>query len=347
MNDKITLIDGRELVCYPISEPRKDVDSGQISLDTSGVYLSTGSKPRFESDKDAEERRRKIEAEEKLFYRHAHLFLANADKILSDSRLFLTPVSVVSGLAYTGTSGLRNPTLGVYIEWWLHHKDVAIDANGRPIWFISGSPLSGSSACCCVDRKGRIHRAKLNAGLLSVWRTFVDVNGRYTEAKAGCMAYGLQEVIDLLEGHTDNNRLFRLHLGLEKVKYDIRIDSLRHALQHSKETIDRCHDKIRQLLVNQNRKAVEEFYDEWLRLQTRTEKSREDYRSGRIQLRRQLRSGSIDNIDYQKQLLPLRRQAEDHEYEARKYSEEGLRQLFGDDARLFTPETLRALLAPR
>ena len=199
MNDKITLIDGSLLECYPIVPEPEVTESDDFSLDTTGQYLQVGRKPHLAIDKELEERRRQERIDAKLFYEHAYLFLDNAERILSDSRLFFAPVHVVNGLAYTGTSGFRHPTLGIYIEWWLHHKDASIDANGRLIWFISGSPLSGNNACSAVDRNGKTHRAELNGQFVSVWRSFVEVNTRYTEAKGRYVAYGLQEVIDILE----------------------------------------------------------------------------------------------------------------------------------------------------
>jgi len=32
--------------------------------------------------------------------------------------MFLCPIYMQSGLAYTGSSGFEKPTLGIYIEWW-------------------------------------------------------------------------------------------------------------------------------------------------------------------------------------------------------------------------------------
>lgn len=32
--------------------------------------------------------------------------------------MFLTPLPFKNNLAYTGTSGLKDATLGVYLEWW-------------------------------------------------------------------------------------------------------------------------------------------------------------------------------------------------------------------------------------
>lgn len=188
------LLDGSKLKGYPSANPLTPV-SNAFSLDTTGQYLSFGRKPARTPKNNEAERQRG----HKLFYENVPLFLANADKILSDSRLFLAPVPVQNGLAYTGTSGFHRPTLGVYIEWWLYYKEDSIDRKGRPIWYISGSPLSGCNVCASVDRKGKGHQAKLNGRFSSVWGTFVDVNARYDEAKRRFMAYTLEEVVALLD----------------------------------------------------------------------------------------------------------------------------------------------------
>ena len=250
MNDKITLIDGSQLDCYPIALPPEDTASDEFSLDTTDEDLQSVKKPHFVTDKELAERRKQEEIDAKLFYEHAHLFLANADKILSDSRLFLAPVNIISGLAYTG--GFRRPTLGVYIEWWLYHKDASIDAKGNPIWFISGSPMSGNNACSTVDRKGKTHRAQLNGSFSDVWGSFAKVNDRYNEFKGRYMAYDLKEVIDILEGTTDAQQYFNLHLRLEKVRYDNHIANLTNTLKQAERQSLNYKSRIQRLIFRQH-----------------------------------------------------------------------------------------------
>ena len=54
----------------------------------------------------------------KLFFWEAFFLYEHKEQILADSRMSLTPLPFENNLAYTGTSGLRNATLGVYLEWW-------------------------------------------------------------------------------------------------------------------------------------------------------------------------------------------------------------------------------------
>lgn len=345
MNDKIKLIDGSQLDCYPIAFPSDEIVSSEFSLDTTGQYLQIGKKPHFTTDKEISERRKQEEIDEKLFYEHAHLFLANADKMLSDSRLFLAPVNVENGLAYTGTSGFRKPTLGVYIEWWLYHKDASIDAKGHPIWFISGSPLSGRNACSAVDRKGKTHRAQLNGSFSAVWSSFVEVNNRYNEFKGRYMAYDLREVIDILEGTNDSQQYFKLHLSLEKVRYDNYISNLKRALKQAKELSAEYKVKIQHLIFQQYREEATEYYNKCINLQTVARLAREYFYEQRIELRKALRGGNIDNITYQRTLTPLRKKAKEAEKQCCEYEREGLNKVFGDDASYFDFNVIEKLIS--
>jgi len=101
----------------------------------------------------------KTVADGDFFAKHAFFFLEKADEIFSDSRMFLAPVPVTNGLAYTGT--FEQATLGIYIEWWLNCKeDVRHDSDGNDAltFKISGSPLSGANACLCVSRDASVKK---------------------------------------------------------------------------------------------------------------------------------------------------------------------------------------------
>lgn len=344
MNPKITLTDGSQLECFPIALPSEESISGEFSLDSTGQYLQVCKKAHFVTDKELAERRKQEEIDAKLFYEHAHLFLANADKILSDSRLFLAPVHIVNGLAYTGTSGFRKQTLGVYIEWWIYHKDASIDAKGRLIWFISGSPLSGGNACSAVDRKGKTHRAQLNGRFSAVWSSFVEVNNRYAEFKGCYMAYDLKEVIDILKGNADSQQFFKLHLRLEKVRYDNYIANLKKALNQARELSDEYKGKIQRLLFQQYRVESTEYYRKCVNLQTVARLTREYFYEQRIELRKTLRIGSIDNTTYQKTLTPLKKKVKEAEYKCREYEREGLNEIFVNDSFYFNFEVIEKLI---
>ena len=118
MKHYLEFTDGICIEAYLKSELPEQLNQDDISLDTSGEFLQWGNKPcrhkRSEACTDKEELN--------LFLRNAHRLIAEADSIMADSRMFLAPLPIRNGLAYTGTSGFSHPTLGIYIEWWRNNK---------------------------------------------------------------------------------------------------------------------------------------------------------------------------------------------------------------------------------
>ena len=111
---KIVLLNGTQLDCYPLAD--EDIETefqDKLELDTTGQYLTVRKcKPKTTHVSD------EWMQKQQLFVDNAFYLLAHMDRIMNDSRMFLAPVAVQSGLAYTGTSGFKRPTLGVYLEWW-------------------------------------------------------------------------------------------------------------------------------------------------------------------------------------------------------------------------------------
>lgn len=190
-------MDGTVLECYPLKHPKARVYN-EMKLDTTGNYLTIGgSRHRRIAAQGSDEEREK---EVKLFLNNAFLFLQNKDRIMSDSRMFLCPVPVQNGLAYTGTAGFNHPTLGVYLEWWLSCEKATIlkeDGTKWLVYFISGSPLSGANKCGIVNERGNIESETL-CSFSPVWRSFASINKRYDEAKSLYQAYSLEEVVKKL-----------------------------------------------------------------------------------------------------------------------------------------------------
>lgn len=120
---------------------------------------------------------------------------------MSDSRMFLCPVAICSGLAYTGTSGFARPTLGIYLEWWTHADDaMQTSEDGRRllVYKMAGSPLSGMNRCGVVYEDGGRDGLSLSS-FSSLWRPFMEINRRYNAAKYLYEAYSLQEVLEILK----------------------------------------------------------------------------------------------------------------------------------------------------
>ena len=172
---KIELLNGTTLDCYPTETPCNEWVNRSIPGQVEELGLP-------------------------LFAENAFLFFENRERILSDSRMFLAPVHIQSGLAYVGTGGFNGPTLGVYIEWWLNCRQ-SISTNGSTNWLtirLAGSPLSGANKCTTVDDQGATDNIFLSS-FSAMWHSFIQINKRYTTAKIRYQAYSLAEVIDILK----------------------------------------------------------------------------------------------------------------------------------------------------
>lgn len=156
-------------------------------------------------------RKQDIAPWKKLFFREAFFLYEHKEQILADSRMSLTPLPFENNLAYTGTSGLRNATLGVYLEWW-DTCERAVIKNGGEVqaltYFIAGSPLSGGNHCSAVDRKGRSITIKFSP-FLPIWSSFIPINQRYAEMKQICQAYTLEETLSKLREAERSISLFQ------------------------------------------------------------------------------------------------------------------------------------------
>ena len=317
---KIVMFDGKELTCYPVEQP-KETESNELSLDTTGTYLQIGRKPvRTQEEIDEE-----AAAQRQLLIDNAYLFYKNASRILSDSRMFLAPVTMDNGLAYTGTSGFRNPTLGVYIEWWLCcPQDITHDLEGQPAltYFFAGSPLSGMNSCSAVTPEGKT--IKINYGSFrEVWQSFMRINRRYDEAKGKYEAYTLKEVRDLLkegsasrEAQLETEMLilkgnnFRLQLELKNERD--RLEAERE--NHEKEVGIYCAH-----LQQCYKTELEEFKTAYMKRKKEVEDEQQQFKEQRLAYRKEMKQGLITPKQYQQTITPLRKQLESLERSLIRY----------------------------
>lgn len=173
----ITLLDGRTLPCYP----KRDDD----------VYLTNSLKWC------------KSERAEKFFNDHACFFFDHRERILSDSRMFLTPVPrqiELGGFYYKKFT--NNPTLGVYIEWWMYHAPAIIGRSGKETWLvcdIEGNQRQGINRYSVVNQKGERKSLRGIGEFRHLWEPYVSLNTRYDEAKQRYDAYSLYQVVEQLE----------------------------------------------------------------------------------------------------------------------------------------------------
>ena len=298
--EKIQLLNGTVLDCYPLEQlataPRSDAETEDV---------------------------------EKLFVTNAFRFLRYRNRIMSDSRMFLCPVPIQNGLANTGTSGFHHPTLGVYIEWWLNCESAMICSGietNKVVYHIAGSPLSGSNRCGVVDENGKTETESIHP-FSSLWPIFIRINNRYDEAKYLYQAYTLEQVVEILDEE-------RLPLIDDK---ELEIIFLKNALLRWRSDI---FGEINQLKDTIDLLKFQLFYghrDELKAIMATYEEKKEkkEQREKEIneeckELRRALKSGEIDNKQYQKRLTPLKKEKKNNDYLLREYRRFALEPLFPD-----------------
>lgn len=321
---KIQLLNGNVLDCYPLEQAGEQVDN-EVKLDTTGTYFALGGKKLHPSPKTDEEN-----AEERsLFCDNAFMLLHYRNRIMSDSRMFLCPVPIQNGMAYTGTSGFHRPTLGIYLEWWLNCKSALIcDGIGmkKLVYQIAGSPLSGSNRCGVVDENGKTETESIYP-FSSLWRNFMRVNSRYDEAKSLYQAYSLKQVVDILEKESlsliDDMELENIYLRSElywKTK------DMPAKIRNLEDTIGLL--KFRLFYAyRDDLKAIMAIYEE---KKEKKEKREKEIDKECKELYRQLKSSEIDNKQYQKRLTPLKKEKENNIYLLREYRRSALEPLFPD-----------------
>ena len=201
----IILTNGKDLECYPKPDPPSVIREDGLALDTTGEFLRA---------RDAQPAKgtgggNAPEPWRETFFKHAFFLYAHREDILSDSRMFLTPLPFGNNLAYCGTSGLRYATLGVYLEWWeACGQSVLRDRHGEIralTYFIAGSPLSGNNRCSAVTRNGKTVQVVFRP-FLDIWSSFSQINTRYTEAKQLYRAFSLEETIAELNGSGEGGK---------------------------------------------------------------------------------------------------------------------------------------------
>ena len=188
---KILLMNGNILDCIEKADRPETVESDNVEIDRTGEFLQVKGGP---------VKKPAIQEEpwKALFFQEVFFLYEHKDAVYADSRMFLTPLPFRNNLAYSGTSGLRDATLGVYLEWWDHCDRAVLKEKDRVselTYFIAGSPLSGSNKCAVVDRRGKTWNHVFPSPFIDIWSSFMNINGRYTEAKQIYQAYTLEETV--------------------------------------------------------------------------------------------------------------------------------------------------------
>ena len=306
----ITLMNGTVLECFPKESPLTDFTPDKMRLDVTGTYLSIGNKPCKPQPKTTEE----LERQKKLFTDNAFYLLAHQERIMRDSRMFLAPVAVQNGLAYIGTSGFNAPTLGIYLEWW-NECPIAlrVDKESRRslVFHLAGSPLSGANRCAEVYEDGRTESVQVSS-FISHWRPFTAINTRYDEAKHIYQAYTLEQVLEILHAEDGEGVDYSSKINERFMLSEIK--ELKKRIERLTKESDKWHSMYVDTFMKYKDSEISKAFSEF---QTFSEKTKAEINSIKVQkraLKAELKSGCIDNITYQRSLMPMNKQIKDLEF---------------------------------
>ena len=308
--NSITLMNGAVLECFPKESHQGDFVPDKMKLDATGTYLSLGNKPCKPQPRATEEK----EQQKKLFTDNAFYLLAHQERIMRDSRMFLAPVAVQNGLAYTGTSGFLAPTLGIYLEWW-NECSIALrtdkDGNRSLVFHLAGSPLSGTNHCAEVFEDGRIEPIQVSS-FISHWQPFVNINTQYDEAKHIYQAYTLEQVLEIL--HAEDGDGWDYSSEIKERFMQSEINELKKKVERLTKESDKWYSMYKDTYMKYKDVEISEAFSTFQSFREECEAQINSFKMRKRALKADLKSGRMDNITYQRTLTPLNKQIRELEF---------------------------------
>ena len=320
----IRLQDGNVIRGYPKQDAIVELCKKTPMLDTTEEYLSIGKKPA--KPKPTDEKESNLQ---KLFTDNSFLILANRKRILNDSRMLLTPVTVRNGLAYTGA--FSTATLGVYIEWW-HNCPYSVlfgekDDTMSLIWYLSGSPLSGGNLCSMVTEDGKAETVRVHF-FRKLWPKFTDILADYHDAKELYQAYTLPEVIDILKRETTKEFYTE---SIKEFRYQAKVNLLNAQLrdweenyESLKEKCDKYEKEWHFALFQLKKEEIVAFYKEYNLRKENLQNRKEELAKENRELKRKLRHKELTNKEYQPLLSANKKEIEQLKWKLDEYANESI-----------------------
>ena len=308
--NSITLMNGAVLECFPKESYQGDFVPDKMKLDATGTYLSLGNKPCKPQPRTTEEKER----QKKLFTDNAFYLLAHSERIMRDSRMFLAPVAVQNVLAYTGTSGLHTPTLGIYLEWW-NECSIALrtDKDGKRslVFHLAGSPLSGANHCAEVYEDGRTESVQVSS-FINHWQPFVNINTRYDEAKHMYEAYTLEQVLAIL--HAEDGEGWNYSSEIKERFMQSEINELKKRVERLTAESNKWYSMYKDTFMKYKDAEISEAFSAFQSFREECEAQINSIKMRKRTLKAELKSGGMDNITYQRTLMPQNKQIRDLEF---------------------------------
>lgn len=320
---KIILLDGRVVDCYP----RADVALNRSALHEDNGQQPLGMKP-TRTDKERA-------ADKERFIKNAFFFLAHKERILTDSRMFLCPVPIQSGMSISGTSGFEDPTLGIYLQWWETCAGARFsDKKGRRglLYKLSGSSLSGHNICGVVHDDGSTKNVELRP-FKDYRDSFVHINNTYKSAKQKYQAYSLRQVLDILDHEDEGDHDYAHTINEQMQLCEITaLNELLHDLMIRNEKQKHSIKELEKALYDER---VLHFYDKYKDLEKRIISEVEHLLQQKRDLKMALRRGDYNSQDYERKVNAINRLIRELEQELTDYKDREILKVFPDNVQPF------------
>lgn len=199
METKITLLDGRDMTVYLKEHQPDKFEDNNLHLDTNGQHLSIKEHGLYKPD-DSIIERGLSSFQIQIFLENAWFLLENADRVMSDSRMFFSRFVTKRNLPNIGMNGVKNTAIGIFLEWWLNFSEKSIDQAGNLIWYMTGSPFSGQKVCYSVTLDGKKVKKTEKPDFFEVLGSFREINKIYSKVKEECEFYSFEETLIKLRG---------------------------------------------------------------------------------------------------------------------------------------------------
>ena len=316
----IRLTDGTILTCYPkpereeqpsnesqpeeVLQQPEEIVANELPLETTGRHFGMGR--RVVGHKTPEE-----EADEELrqlFINNAFYLLAHRERILQDSRMFLTPIGVQNGSPYTKSLGLDAPTIGVYLEWWSSCLgSMVLSKSGRMslIYELTGSPHSKVTSGRQLYEDGETEPIHLYS-FVHYWEPLIEINKRYNEAKKIYEAYTLQELLDILHEEDGGEKDFTSNVRERFLRHHIA--ELKAYIEHLYEEFSIRKERWTYAELRLHDDEVLQIYADYKALEQRVTSEIEELRRQKQSLKRQLRSDQLTPRSYEEALKSVKAQ---------------------------------------
>ena len=350
-NGMITLISGQQIRLVPRAQPAGTAEAeptdapetetkaeaaphaptanNRLRLDTMGRWFSLGRRNPAAAEADPTPADDEKAEEKAVFLAHLFFFIAHRDEIKADSRMFLAPVPIQSGLAYTGTGGFRRPTLGVYLEWWESCIGAAVvDKDGQVSFIVrlAGSPLSGGNHCTVVGQDGRSHDYSSTC-FSNLWHTFMKINTRYDECKEQGEAWSMRRVYERL--CQQPNSTYTPHSALA-LAYRMEVAALTQRLKRAVGQNRKLADDLFQARRILHRNELAEMCVAYRTLVASVRTELEALHARKGYLKRSFKDDLLSQAGYQAAISEIDRRKASLESEVDHFGEERLAAIFPD-----------------